>query len=172
MSFRKSYLFILTAALLMLTGCGYRLGSLMHPQVKTIAIAPVKNDTLVYHMAADARKLLAEAFMVDGSLKVKDMKHADAILYARVKKVVFREVADVSRDDDENYHSYEWSVTVSIEFTVVIPTRKTPLVSTQLVTGSANFQGYGDLDTGRSEGVRQACYEAAVKVVQATTEAW
>ncbi|MCF6174158.1 MAG: LPS assembly lipoprotein LptE [Victivallaceae bacterium] len=171
MSTVNRFLLISILALL-LPGCGYHLGSLMHPQVKTIAVAPVINETLAFHLAADMRSLLSEQFMVDGSLKIKDMKTADCIIYAKVTSVQFREVADATRDDGENYHANEWSVSITVEFTVTIPGKKEPLVSTRSVSGSANFQGLGDLETGRSQGVRQACYDAATKVVQYTTEAW
>ena len=172
MSTIHRFLLITIFVLLLLPGCGYHMGSLMHPQIKTIAVAPVENKTIVYHLAADARSLLCERFMVDGSLKLKDMKTADCIIYAKVTKVQFSEVADVTRDQGENYHANEWSASVTIEYTVIIPGRKQPLLRTRSVTGTANFQGLGDIETGRSQGVRQACYDAATKVVQDTTEGW
>ncbi len=158
--------------LTLLPGCGYRIGSLMHPEIKSIAVAPVKNRTLGYHLAADVRKVLCERVMVDGSLKLKDLGTADCILYATVTDIHFSEVADVSRDQGDNYHANEWSATVKIKFTVIIPGRKKPLLPPTEVDGTANFQGYGDIETGREQGVQQACYDAATKVVQAITEAW
>ena len=168
----KKFLPIFILTLFLLPGCGYHIGSLMHPQIKTIAIAPVKNKTLAYHLAADMRGLLSERFMVDGSLKVKSLKTADCILYAKVITVQFSEAAYVSRDDGDNYHANEWSVTIGVEFTVIIPGRKQPLLSTRTVSGTSKFQGLGDIETGRSQGVKQACYDAATKVVQYTTEGW
>ena len=42
------HILIAAAALLLpiLSGCGYRIGSLMHPQINSIAIAPVVNETV------------------------------------------------------------------------------------------------------------------------------
>jgi outer membrane lipopolysaccharide assembly protein LptE/RlpB len=168
----KRFLPIFILTLLLLPGCGYHMGSLMHPQIKTIAVAPVKNKTMGYHLAADMRGLLCERFMVDGSLKVKSMKTADCIIYAKVTAVQFSEAGDVTRDEGDNYHANEWSVTISVEFTVIIPGRKKPLISSRVVTGTANFQGFGDIETGRSEGIKQACYDAATRVVEYTTEGW
>lgn len=166
------FLLISILALVLLPGCGYHIGSLMHPQIKTIAIAPVENKTLGYHLAADLRSLLCERFMVDGSLKLKDIKNADCILYAKVVDAQFNEVSSISRNDDENYNANEWSVTIKVEFSVIIPGRKIPLISTRTVSGKANFQGMGDMETGRSQGIQKACYDAATQVVQYTTEGW
>ena len=166
------FLLISIMVLIWVPGCGYRMGSLMHPQIKTIAVAPVKNKTLGYHLAADVRSMLCERFMVDGSMKVKDMGNADCIIYATVTDVRFSEVADVSRDQGDNYHAYEWTVNITVQFSVIIPGRKEPLIKSTTVSGSANFQGMGDMETGRAQGVRQACYDVATKIVQATTEGW
>ena len=80
---RKIHLAALAAFLLVVCGgCGYRVGSLMHPQIKTVAVAPVQNETVEYNLTAQVRNLLCERFMVDGSLKLVDEKEADCIVYA------------------------------------------------------------------------------------------
>ena len=72
---RKIHLAALAAFLLVVCGgCGYRVGSLMHPQIKTVAVAPVQNETVEYNLTAQVRNLLCERFMVDGSLKLVDEK--------------------------------------------------------------------------------------------------
>lgn len=87
---RKIHLAALAAFLLVVCGgCGYRVGSLMHPQIKTVAVAPVQNETVEYNLTAQVRNLLCERFMVDGSLKLVDEKEADCIVYARVTDVRF-----------------------------------------------------------------------------------
>ena len=84
---------LMPAVLLLLSiqGCGYHFGHIMHPQVKSIAIAPVKNETLAYNVPAELRNRLTEAFMRDGALKVKPLREADCILYARVIDIKYRE---------------------------------------------------------------------------------
>ena len=57
-------------------GCGYHVGSMMHPQVKSIGVAPVVNDTAFFNCASQLRSMLCETFMTDGSLKLKDVKSA------------------------------------------------------------------------------------------------
>ncbi len=164
------------AAMLFCGGCGYRIGSLMHPQLKTVAVAPVQNETLEYNLTAQVRNLLCERFMTDGSLKLVDEKEADCIVYARIVDAKYAEVswAESTRaeDGEDILLPNEWSVTLVIEYTVIIPGRVQPLVSARRVSGTANFQTGPDQLTGRMNGVRQAAYAAAKQVVASFTEGW
>ena len=56
---RLSTLLLLT---MLFSGCGYKIGNMGHPQLKSVAIAPVVNDTLAYNAAANMRGQLAECF--------------------------------------------------------------------------------------------------------------
>ena len=78
-------IFLLAAAVcaLFISGCGYRVGSLMHPQIKSIAIAPVSNDTMLYNVSAQMRGALAECFQTDGSLKVAGEGTVDCAVGSR-----------------------------------------------------------------------------------------
>ncbi len=69
------------------SSCGYRVGSLMHPQIKTVAIADVKNETTEVLASAIMRKLLAERFQFDNSLKIVSLDKADCIVYCRIKGI-------------------------------------------------------------------------------------
>ena len=153
------------AAMLFCGGCGYRIGSLVHPQLKTVAVAPVQNETLEYNLTAQVRNLLCERFMTDGSLKLVDEKEADCIVYARIVDAKYAEVswAESTRaeDGEDILLPNEWSVTLVIEYTVIIPGRVQPLVSARRVSGTANFQTGPDQLTGRISGVLHAAYAAA-----------
>ena len=162
------------AALCLLCGCGYRIGTIGHPQIKTIAIAAVKNDTTLYNMAWILRNVLAEQFMLDGTLKVVSEKEADCILYARITQSSIKEVTSKHRyrRDDSTFEPEEWQITVRAEYSVIIPGRKAPLIPLREVSGSANFQAPGDMDSAHRRAAGQACREAAVEMVEFTTEAW
>ena len=68
-----AYFVVFVFSLLLLTSCGYHIGSIAHPQIKTIAIAPVKNETYIPNAAEYMRQALSESFQKDGSWKVKEM---------------------------------------------------------------------------------------------------
>ena len=159
-------------SLLILPGCGYRFGSLMHPQIESIAIAPVTNETVAYNLGPQVRGLLCEVFQQDGSLQLKRESNADCILYARVVEVAFNKTSWSSIDDENKYVPVEWRVKVSIEYSVVIPGELTPLVAKRNATGSATFMTGADMETGRMSGIRQAALMAAKHIVSQVTEAW
>ena len=165
------YKSLFLSVLLFMTGCGYHMGSIMHPQVQSIAIAPVVNESLAYNAAADMRGMLSEQVMRDGSLKLTDLKTADCILHARVLDVSY------SKIDDDSYNSQifrpsEWRITVRAEFEVIIPGKREPLVSRRVVVGTADIQALADLEGSRMQGTRYACFNAAERIIQAITEAW
>ena len=165
-------LIALAASLIILSGCGYRVGSLMHSQVKTIAIAPIKNNTLEPYGSAAMRAALCEQFQFDGSLKVVSLEKADCILYGRITSVESRGTIDDSFDNKQTYRPSEWQVTINFEFEVVIPGRKKPLIAKRVVAGTAQYQVMADQEVTRRRGLKQACINAARDTVVYTVEAW
>ena len=160
-----------------LPGCGYRIGtSMMHPQIKSIAVAPVVNDTTVYNASALLRGMMCETFNVDGSLKLEDMSKADCIIYCRLVDVKVNQVTrgrnNNNNDDDDDFRSGEWRVTLTAEITVIIPGRKEPLLPIRKVTGSDFYQIQADPTTNRRYGIQQAGYDMAKKIAVDVTEAW
>ena len=107
---RKIHLAALAAFLLVVCGgCGYRVGSLMHPQIKTVAVAPVQNETVEYNLTAQVRNLLCERFMVDGSLKLVDEKEADwqkALKEENLPWGQFRSLPEQTKAFAEQYQLY------------------------------------------------------------------
>ena len=167
-------LLIAMAALLLpiLGGCGYRIGSLMHPQINSIAIAPVVNETVSYNVAPQVRSLLCEAFQQDGSLELRRESNADCILYARVISISFKESTWSSTYNDDLYVPIEWTADIDIEYTVVVPGELKPLFSKVKVSGKATVMTGADMETGRVSGIRQAAYAAARRIVDNVTEGW
>lgn len=168
---KRSFVFALAASVMFLCGCGYRIGSLMHPQINSIAIAPVVNETVAYNLAPQVRSLLCETFQQDGSLQLRRESNADCILYARIVDVKFTSSTWSSTYDEENYVPTEWKVDVTIEYTVVIPGELKPLAKGK-VSGKSTFMTGADMETGRTNGVRLAAFDAAKKVVHQVTEGW
>lgn len=168
--------FITAMALLVLlgalSGCGYRLGSMMHPQIKTIAIGDVVNETTAYNVSVQLQQLLSEQFQLDGSLKVVTRPRADCIVYARILSVGYVEIASRAYIEDGVYQPQQWQTRVNVEFSVVIPGNKEPLIERTVVNGISNFQVQADLEVNRQRSIMMACRDAAQKIVQNTTEAW
>ena len=171
---------ICLAALAGATGCrSYHWGSLMQPQVKTIAIGMFQNPTEEPTLGPVLRRKLAEQFMTDGSLRVTDSERADAVVRGRIVACRFQATArSKTRDDralaDERdaYQPTAFQAEVEVEFEVIVPGRDKPLVSQRRVIGKGNFTRLPDLEVPRQEGVGLALNDAAIKVVSSVTEAW
>lgn len=174
MKIYKSFLLISGAVimLLMTVSCGYRMGSMMHPQIKTIAIADVKNNSMDVLASATMRRVLAECFQTDGSLKITSMESADCIVYCRILSIKSRGITWDNSRTGSDIRPTEYSLTVNGEFTVLIPGQAQPLVAKRTVTGKANYRYLADPAIGRESGLTQACLDMAKMIVQYTTEAW
>ena len=171
---KKFFLASLAFLAIFFSGCGYKVGSLMHPQIKSIAIAPVTNDTMMYNVAAQMRGLLCECFQSDGSLKLQSEGTADCILYAKVTGANFSQISwdsNASNSDDE-FLPDQWSLTVTATITVMVPGRAEPLIRETTVSGSTTFVAGPDIESSRYYAVRQACFQAAKQAVSKVTESW
>ncbi|OGV57920.1 MAG: hypothetical protein A2X45_20945 [Lentisphaerae bacterium GWF2_50_93] len=172
-SFRLG-IFVLTAAVVCLLsqGCGYQVGSIMHPQVKTIAIATIKNDTIEAMATQYMRQALAEQFDIDHSLKVKSLEEADCIIYGRIVEVKTTSIGFDSSNNEQSYMPAEFALRITFEFVVIVPGREKPLINAREVEGVATYQVAADNDIARRRGVQQACRMAAQRAVVYTVEAW
>ena len=171
MSRKVLFIIPVIAVAAIISGCGYRIGYMGHPQLSTVAVAPVSNDTLSYNAAAILRQKLTEVFTTDGTMKLKSISTADCIVYAKITKVSYVESSGHLNDDDD-FLPNEWRVMATVEFSVVIPGRAKPLIGPKTVTGSAEFISDADLENARTNGLRQALFDASRTIVSNVTEAW
>jgi Lipopolysaccharide-assembly len=170
----KIVMYFLASGLLCLLppGCGYHMGSVMHPQVKSIAIAPLKNDTIEAMATQFMRQALAEQFDIDRSLKLKSLEEADCVIYGRIIEVKTTAIGFDSNNNEQSYQPAEFALKIKFEFVVIIPGREKPLINTREVEGVATYQVAADNDIARRRGIQQACRMAAQKAVVYTVEAW
>jgi hypothetical protein len=170
---KKVFYSLILPAVLFFSGCGYQFGSIAHPQLSSIAVAPVINDTIFYNGSAMLRGLLSERVTVDGSLKLKDARSADCILYARITDVTYQATdSEKLPDGTDAFMPGEWKCEVKVEYSVVLPGRAKPLVSRKTAKGSAMFTNGPDLETSRQNGMRMALFAAAKNVISGIVEGW
>ena len=175
MNFEKTTAAVCLSALVLalsLCGCGYHMGSMMHPQIKSIAISEIRNDTREPLLTEVFRNQLAEAFQFDNSLSLKSKADADCILYCRIISAETRTIRESSTDADRTYRPSEFMITLNAEFMVKIPGKSEPLIRLRPVSGSAYYQYNADPNVGKYYGMRQAAYNLSRMIVEYTTEAW
>ena len=153
------------------SGCGYKVGFIKHPQLDSIAVAPVINETEIYNAASDMRMMMNEVIMQDGTFKLSDLRRADAILYITVQNIAFAEATQATVKDQLEYRPDEWRVLVNATYKLVIPGQGKPILSGRR-DGEIRFQAGADVESGRLKAVRQACFIAARKIVYAVAEGW
>ena len=155
------------------SSCGYyHMGSMMHPQIKTIAISTIRNDTKEPLLTELARTQIAARFQSDNSLKLVSKEEADCILYVRLVSTSSSMVRYNPGYEEDEYRPAEFRVNLSAEMEVLIPGRSEPLIRKRTVSGGANYQYNVDPQVGRYYGLRQACYDLGGQIVEYTTEAW
>ena len=153
--------------------CGYyHMGSMMHPQIKTIAISTIRNDTREPLLTELARTQIAARFQTDNSLKLVSKEEADCILYVRLVDVKTTVSRYKPSYEEEEYRPSEFHVTLNAEMEVLIPGRSEPLIRKRSVSGSANYQFNVDPQVGKYYGLRLASFDLGGEIVEYTTEAW
>ena len=157
---------------LLLSGCGYHLGTFANPQIKTIAIAPITNDTIQISASALMRQALIDRFHFDGAYKTANMHTADAVLYGKITSIEFTAANILTATDGVTFMTKEFGVTLEFSYSVVIPGRSTPVVPQTSVSESVQFQVPVDLFPARQSGIKQAARTVAEKVVWRCTEGW
>lgn len=173
MSFYR--LFLLSAVLIstgFLQGCGYHVGSISHPQIKTVAIADVKNETYEVLASALLRDILAERFQFDNSLKLTSLDKADCIVYARITKVANNSISWNYNSKVDDYRANEYQLSVTVQYLVRMPGRAQPLVPQSTTSGSSLYLFSHDPAIGRISALKQALLKVSNNIVSATTEAW
>lgn len=170
----KKFLLLISFAAFMLLGssCGYHMGSTMHPQIKNIGIGKVTNDTTVFNAAVQLQQHLAEQFMMDGGLKVVNLGNAQSIIYSRIISIGTVQISGRNTVDDGIYKPADWEARAIVEFSVILPGERDPLIPKRTVVGKSYFRQQADLETERSRAFKMALSDAAKKIVQATTEEW
>lgn len=169
---RISKFFGILIILLSVTSCGYHVGNIANPQIRTIAFAPVVNETYLPNASEYMRQSLSEAFQKDGSWKVVSIEKADCIMYGRVVNVVTSAPNITVSAGSITYTTNQFGLSITYEFTVIVPGRPQPLVPTTQVSGSVQYQVPVDYAVAQQEALQSACYQAALDAVYATVEAW
>ena len=173
----KSALYSVLLATLGLTACvGYKHGSLMHPQVSSIAVGTIDNQTDEPRLALYARSRLPELFQRDGSLTVAAKGNADCIVHSTVTGYQLHTLGEVRTRSDEDRQEFNrttvFGITVNVEYEVLLPGRERPLIARQAVTGKAEFTELVDFDQVKESGLKQAMYDATNQIVSNIVEAW
>ena len=170
----------LLLGLIFLNSClsGYTTGNLGHPQISSVAIAPVRNLTTRPELRVSLQQRLQASVQNDGAYKLKPQSSADCTLYTVIKSFKTDGVGSSYRSDKKeggNYKNYGTAIyrfTMEVEYTVLLPDQERPLVTLSTISGSSRFTEAGDIEVARQSAARNAATDAANQIIASITEAW
>lgn len=152
------------------SGCaGYRLGSMLPPDIKTVYVPSFKNETSEPLIETECHRAVIEELQRDGSLKIADEETADAILRVRIRDYRLEPVV-FDPQNRSNVRQYRIKLTASMMMT----RRETDqvIVERPAVRGEGVFNVTGDLSSSKLLGLPAASADLARNIVQQMVEAW
>lgn len=172
------HLFTCTAIsllLMLISGCAsYKLGSLGHPQLETVAVGEIRNDSREPYAATYLKQKLPAEFMNDGSLKVVSSSSADATVHARIVNTTLygKGGSEIEEGEEQVFRSTIFGLRVDVAYQVTRRGRDTPLLTERTISAEATFTEELDQTVARRLALEAALSEAAARIVQGVTEAW
>jgi len=109
----KKYVALLSLLVVASGGCGYRLGSLLPPDLRSIAVPNFKNYTHEPGIEIQVTNGVIERFQVDGTLDVVSQEEADLLLIGEIIDYKREGLRFSSRTD----LTTEFRVTIAVRLT-------------------------------------------------------
>ena len=165
-----SLLAAIALGLVLFPGCaGYRLGSMLPPEIKTVHVPTFINQTSEPQLELDTTRFALQEFQKDGSLKLSTAEEADAILQV---KLTDYKLTPLQYDANRPTAAYEYRITL---YASIVMTRKRDgkvIAENPRCFGEGTFPGVGDLSSAKRTGLPKAAKDLAHDIVQKVTEVW
>ncbi len=157
---------LLLAPLLLLVACtGYRLGSVKPAalaKVRSIAVPMFANDTQHPRAEALATSAVSSAFSQDGTYRLTDTAHADAILEGRIKTIGYTAIRGRRLD---TLRPEELTNTVVLLWSLKDAKNPTKVLASGTSLGSSQLFVDSDLQTARNNALPDALERAGEALV-------
>ena len=169
----SSVLTAVVAALSLVTfggGCaGYRVGSMLPPNIKTVYVPTFENQTDEPLIQAQVTSAVISQIQRDGSLKVVPLDQADAILKVSLNRFI---LTPVGYDKTTRSRPNEYRIVLSASY--VMTSAKTGKVISEhaRVEGESLAPVLGDLSTSKRAALPEASRTLAIDIVNKLVETW
>lgn len=150
-------------------GCaGYRVGSMLPGDIRTVHVPVVVNRTDEPLLEPEVTRAVLSRIQFDGSLRVADAATADSVL--NIELTSFR-TDGISFRGERDASPSEYRSRIDARFSLV--NRKTGETMVQSRTiGEATFEADGDLMRAKTDSVPEASIDLARRIVAMLVEAW
>jgi outer membrane lipopolysaccharide assembly protein LptE/RlpB len=163
---------VLTAAVLLsTTGCtGYKLGSMLPDDIKTVYIPTFVNETDEPTIIGETTRAVKEAIQIDGSLEIASSEsQADSILEVTLKEYT---LTPVSYERDARTTPNQYRINLNASIRLVRTDNGQTIVQYPLVQGDANFDFAADLTTAKRQALPAVSRDLAHDIVELVVEYW
>ncbi len=152
-----------------LPGCvGYRLGSTLPPDIKTLYVRLFDNKCNEPLLEIDATNATIAEFQKDGTLRLVPPESADVILEAKLTAMTLTPLRYDRRDSAK---PNEYRMTLYVSFTLT-RARTQEIINEASVIGESTFLFAGNLAGAKREAVRPASEDLARRIVEKVVETW
>lgn len=161
-----------TAALaLLLTGCvGYRLGSMLPVDIKTVYLPTFVNETDEPLIERETTSAMIEEIQKDGSLRIVDTREeADAILDVTL---IEHKLAPVGFDLEKKTTANEYRLTITARMLMTRRANGEVIAESPRIQGETTFVMAGDLTSSKQQALPAAAEDLAHDLVESVVETW
>lgn len=162
---RITFIVLIFCVLSTIIGCGYRLGSLLPPDLKTIAVPMFKNKTSEPELEVEITNGIIQELIYDGTLEIVEEDDADTILLGEI--VNYRRSA-LRFDAAEATTEYRLQIYVNLKF--VDLRNKKVMWTARNVYGETTFFIEGSLPESERLALPDAIEDLGHEVVQKVVE--
>jgi hypothetical protein len=155
---------------LLLTGCaGYRVGSLLKEDYRTVAVVMLKNQTLQPQIESQISNAIIKQFQSDGTLRVVSVNDADLVMSGEITAYNRRDVR-TARADSGTPREYQVVIETKLQ-AIDRRTGKLVLNPTVVKGMAATFIG-NDLQTAEQQVLPLIAEDIGRQASRLLTESW
>ena len=162
---------LLLSVLLVLSGCGYKLGEIRPTtmrSVRTLAVPTFKNNTYESRIEVLFADTLVKHLQQDGTYQIVNTAQADAIVNCTIEEITRGSLRSVQSNV---LATSEFSLIVTARYEVV--DQRTGVILMQgTATGRTSFFSGNDLQTLERQGLSNAAADLSQNIATRLTEGW
>lgn len=167
---RSLPLLALALTALLSSGCaGYRLGSMLPKDIKSVSVPTFVNHTAEPTIESETTRAVIEEFQKDGSLEVLPEGQADAQLRVTLTDYT---LSPVAYRKDKRTAASEYRVTIHASVELVRTSDQSVVARHPRAKGEAVFDLAGDLSSAKRRVLPQVSEDLAHSIVETVVEAW
>jgi hypothetical protein len=151
-------------------GClGYRLGTTLPPDIKSIYVPVFVNKASYPQLETETTSAAIQALQLDGTLKVTTRDKADTLLDVTLTGY---SLTAISYDPTRPTSANEYRMTLKATLTLTRRTTKKVIAGPVEVSGETTFILSGDMAAAQRTALPSAAKDLATRIVEQVTEYW